>query len=285
MGNLSFSDTVAHCLHAVGARSYRRENAATAARRYRRLKAAFVPAIVALALFAGSSSSAAPAIKKSNWRSSAQWRPCFILHQKTRAFGDQVIYIADDALKIKSLGRNATTVSHAPFKKVVVFDDAHRTFYETSPDSSQAFVLQRMIGLIGADSNRCRWVKAESGEIAGLKAERYVADDGGLAKRREAVTLDSLVRDLKAHGFWVASDLPVSPAEADVLARLNGMPPIHKVPLRFVSPRKNKRPMVHLDTVSFERGSLKLTEFNVPYGYKRVPSEFATEPLDLFAEP
>lgn len=250
------------------------------------LKRRFFPgsAVIACFCLASAQALAVPAQKAPAPKAPARQENAWVLSQKTRVFGDQLVYITDRKVRIECPKRGAYTLSVSPFKKVFVVDYRNKTYYEADPESTKGVVMQRIYNLIGSNAQAPSWKVIEKSEIATLKAAHYVSTDRkGLLNSQEKLG-SNLIYHIQKDGFWVAED-PRLPAKcANVLAHLNGLPPVNKVPLRFVYGGKKVKCM--LDTTLCQRKPVSPAIFEIPRDYKKVSSEFHTTrgEIELFGD-
>ncbi len=199
--------------------------------------------------------------------------------------GEVEIAVTPQFLCVSSPTSSAVTVSKAPFKTVVAYNSAKKTFYETTPEAAGSFMVQRFLKLLGGDPHPKQWKKVENSVIAGVKAGRYVIDEKGVPLSEHSYDKgEKLLTDMRLLGFWVAEDLNVPPGAADIVLRMEGFPTIHKLPLRFhkAIPEPGQKPKV--DTYSIKKASFSPEKFQVPSGFRKTGAEYSlqTEELELF---
>ncbi|MCC7528499.1 MAG: hypothetical protein IT342_08255 [Candidatus Melainabacteria bacterium] len=198
--------------------------------------------------------------------------------------GDVEIAVTPEFLSISSPTRSGVTVSRAPFKTVVAYDSARKTYYETTPEAAGSFMIQRFLKILGGDPHPKKWKKVEDGVIAGVKAGRYVVDNAGLPAKHYTDKGEKVVSQMRNSGFWVAENLDIPPGAADIVLKMEGFPTIHKLPLKFQKPKPEAGVKPRVDTYSVKKTSFKPERFQIPSGYHKTGAEYSlqTDELELF---
>ncbi len=198
--------------------------------------------------------------------------------------GDVEIAVTPEFLCISSPTRSAVTVSRAPFKTVVAYDSAKRTYYETKPEAAGSFMIQRFLKLLGGDPHPKKWKKVEDGVIAGVKAGRYVVDSAKVPVKHSTEKGEKVISEMRNFGFWAAENLNVPPGAADIVLKMEGFPSIHKMPLLFEKSKADPHLRTKVFTYSVKKASFAPEKFQVPSGYRRAITEYSlqTDELELF---
>ncbi len=92
-------------------------------------------------------------------------------------------------------------------------------------------------------------------------------------QKKYDTSYDNAPDELKLSGYWVASNLKIPAAAANMVARLRGCPQIGKLPLRFIHVTKNNNRVAIIDTFSCEKRTMPLAAMSIPARYKRSLSE------------
>lgn len=200
--------------------------------------------------------------------------------------GDVDIAVTPEFLCISSPTRTAVTVSKAPFKTVVAYDSAKKTYYETKPEAAGSFMIQRFLKVLGADPHPLAqdWKKVEEKTIAGIKAGRYIVDRKRSAPEKIPETGEKVLSAIRDSGFWVAEGLDIPASAADIVLKMEGFPTIHKMPLYFQIPKKIPDKRARVSTYSVSKASFPLEKFQVPSGYRKEVAEYTMvgDELELF---
>lgn len=201
----------------------------------------------------------------------------YVIRQNSRQGGLETVYLSSCAVRVIQENSGRVTIAHAPNWNAVVLNPANRTYFD-SKNNTQALLMQRYMLLEGGDLSKVKWEAVERAKIAGVNAERYV--DASCKTKKYDYRFECVPEELRARGFWVAADLKVAPAAANLIARIRGCPQIGKVPLRFVHVTRNKNHVNSVDTLSVQKKLMPLEALDIPAGYKRTLTEYDGELKD-----
>lgn len=199
--------------------------------------------------------------------------------------GEVEIAVTPEYLCISSPTRTAVTVSRAPFKTVIAYDTAKKTYYETTPQAAGSFMIQRFLRLLGGDPHPKKWKKVEEKNIAGIRAGRYVADTGkGPAGKLSRERGEKVFSDMRISGFWAAESLDIPAGAADIVAKMEGFPTIQKLPVYFQLSKDSNDRRPRAATRSVVKAKFPLEKFQVPTGYHQSRAEYSLqgEEFELF---
>jgi hypothetical protein len=195
----------------------------------------------------------------------------YVIKQKTRQGGVETLYLSDTAVRNVQENAGRVTLAHAPQWNSIVLNTANHTYFD-SKNNTQATLMQRYMLFEGGDFSKCKWQPVEKAKIGSLDAERIV--DAGLGAKTKQIGYENVPEELKVSGFWVASNLKIPAAAANMVARLRGCPQVGKLPLRFVHVTKNNNRAVIIDTLSCEKKNMPQAAMSIPVGYKRSLTEY-----------
>ncbi len=199
--------------------------------------------------------------------------------------GDVDIAVTPQYLCISHPKRTAVTVSKAPFKTVIAYDTAKKTYYETTPEAAGSFMIQRFLKLLGSDPHPQKWKKVEEKVIAGVRAGRYVLDRGRAAPpKTPSETGERIFQDMRVSGFWAAEDLNIPPGAADIVSKMEGFPSIGRLPIYFQFSKDNPDRRPRVATRSVTRGRFPAEKFQVPSGFRKSRTEYSlqSDEFELF---
>ena len=195
----------------------------------------------------------------------------YVLKQTSRQGGAETLFVSDDAVRIVQENAGRWTLASSPGWSPIVLNTVNHTYCEAKGDSRN-LLMQRYMMIEGGDLTKCKWKPVEKAKIGSLAAERVIDANSASADREAA--FDSMADELKICGFWVASDLKISPGAANLVARIRGCPQIGRFPLRFIHITRAGRKSVIIDTFSCEKKSMPLAEMRIPAGYRRTRTEY-----------
>lgn len=192
--------------------------------------------------------------------------------------GDVEIAVTPEYLCISNPTRTGVTVSRAPFKTVVAYDCARKTYYETTPEAAGSFMIQRFLKLLGGDPHPKKWKKVEEKNIAGIRAGRYVVDSGnGPQVKMSGERGEKVFADMRVSGFWAAEGLNIPAAAADIVAKMEGFPTIQRLPVYFQLSKNTKDSRPRVATRSVVKAKFPLEKFQVPSGFQRSRAEYSLQ--------
>lgn len=198
--------------------------------------------------------------------------------------GDVDIAVTPEFLCISSPTRSDVFVSRAPFKTVIAYDFAKKTYYETKPEAAGSFMIQRFLKLLGGDPHPKKWKKVEERIIAGVKAGRYVVDSSSGPVKQSNEKGEKVIAEMRTCGFWAAENLNVPPGAADIVLKMEGFPTIHKLPLLFEKSKVDPHLRAKVSTHSVTKATFPPEKFQVPSGYRKAVAEYSLQgdELELF---
>lgn len=198
--------------------------------------------------------------------------------------GDVDIAVTPEFLCISSPVRTAVTVSKAPFKSVIAYDSAKKTYYETKPEAAGSFMIQRFLKVVGADPHPKNWKKVEDKTIAGVNAGRYIVDRPPDTADKVPQPGEKVLQAMRNSGFWVAEGLNIPAGACDIVLKMEGFPTIHKMPLYFQIPKSAPDKRARVSTYSVSKASFSKEKFQVPTGYRKQIAEYTLvgDELELF---
>lgn len=201
----------------------------------------------------------------------------YVIRQHSRQGGLETVYLSASAVRVIQENSARVTLAHAPNWNAVVLNPINRTYFD-SKNNTQALLMQRYMLLEGGDLSKVRWEAVEKSKIAGVDAERYV--DARCKTQKYDYRIECVPDELRVCGFWVAENLKVAPAAANLIARIRGCPQIGKLPLRFVHVTRNNNHINIVDTLSVQKRMMPLAALGIPAGYKRTLTEYDGELKD-----
>lgn len=199
--------------------------------------------------------------------------------------GEVEIAVTPEYLCISNPTRTGVTVSRAPFKTIVAYDSAKKTYYETTPEAAGSFMIQRFLKLLGGDPHPKKWKKVEEKDIAGIRAGRYVVDTGsGPAVKMSREKGEKVFADMRSSGFWAAEDLNIPAGAADIVAKMEGFPTIQRLPVYFQLSKNSNDSRPRVATRSVVKAKFPLEKFQVPSGFQKSRAEYSmqSEEFELF---
>ncbi len=187
------------------------------------------------------------------------------LTQKSTAMGDLYTYVSPSGLKwtVPKLGANISTMG--PSWSVTMYNDKTRLYYATTFQEWQKTISRRDSRT--AEMKSRPWQLAGAGNVAGLKATKYTMKNAAPAAGGRNLNAVSSAE------CWVASDIPVPPGVADMLANTYGMPKTKYFPLRISYTGSDGRTVTALDTFRSESRAIPANYFGLPGGYKLASSQ------------
>jgi len=190
------------------------------------------------------------------------------LTQRSEALGDQYIYVSPNGFKWQNPKSGANIVSTGPSWGVTMFNDKSRSMYQTTFREWQAQVQARTGGS-AAQMQNSAWTKAGSGNIAGLRATKYVMQGGSQPLQAGKRTLASV----QSATCWIADEIEIPPALAEMLAAAYGMPKTKYFPLRVTYSSNNGANKVALDTYHSKTCPIPGGFYGYPGGYAVASSQ------------
>jgi hypothetical protein len=187
------------------------------------------------------------------------------LTQRSTQMGDLYTYVSPNGLKwtVPKIGANIAT--QGPNWNVAMYNDKTRSYYTTTFQQWQQTITRK--DQRSLEMRQRPWSKAGSGSVAGLKATKYVMQNSTpVAGRRN-------LNAVAAAECWVADDITVPAAVADMLANTYGMPKTKYFPLRISYTGTDGKAGIALDTYRAETRAIPATAFGSPQGYKLVASQ------------
>ncbi len=195
----------------------------------------------------------------------------FVIKQNSRQGGLETLYLSNNAMRLVQENAGRITIASAPKWNAVVLNPSNRTYFDSN-NNTQSMLMQRYMILEGGDLSKCKWHPVEKAKIGSIDAERLV--DANCSAKKYDIGCELVPEELKISGFWVASNLQIPSAAANLMARVRGCPPVGKLPLRFIHITKNKNRTVVVDTLSCQRKMMPMTVMSIPPGYKRTLTEY-----------
>ena len=209
--------------------------------------------LVVSAIFVGSA--AAATAQEQGWA----------LTQRSTQMGDLYTYVSPNGLKwtVPKIGANIAT--QGPSWNVSMYNDKTKSYCNTTFQQWQQTIARKDQRSI--EMRQRPWSKAGGGTIAGLKATKYVMQNATPTAGKRSLSAVSSAE------CWVADDITVPAAVADMLANTYGMPKTKYFPLKITYTGPDGRPGIALDTYRAEARAMPAGAFSSPQGYKLVASQ------------
>ena len=147
-----------------------------------------------------------------------------LIEQHGSVVGSQLIYIAPTAVRIDCVKKGTTVICKAPDWKVCSYSLETKKWFET-PFAQYISLFKPALVIYGLDLSGYRMKKSGVEHLNGRDCSIYMPiPKNGAGK-------DPLAQ--RIHGIWVADDLPTANQVGDLLEREVGLPPMHKVLIKF----------------------------------------------------
>ncbi|MBX3072626.1 hypothetical protein KF913_01840 [Candidatus Obscuribacterales bacterium] len=187
------------------------------------------------------------------------------LTQRSTQMGDLYTYVSPNGLKwtVPKIGANIAT--QGPGWNVSMYNDKTKSYYTTTFQQWQQTIMRK--DQRSLEMRQRPWSKAGSGNVAGLKATKYIMQNSAPVAGRRSLNA------VAAAECWVADDITVPAAVADMLANTYGMPKTKYFPLRISYTGTDGKPGIALDTYRAEARAMPANAFAFPQGYKLVASQ------------
>jgi hypothetical protein len=175
----------------------------------------------------------------------------WILHQRSDYLGQQTLYLSPQGMKVTS--RAINTIVFVPTRKVVLYNDKTKSFFESNYDQW----CKKYAGPPpGSDGRKVQ--KGKTGEIAGVKAVQYFFQN--IEKGKFRVTEE----------YWAASDTSLPAKVIEAVDKVSNFPPGLGIPLKIFRINEKGGRVTALDTMSCERAAVPVSVFKSPTGYSPV---------------
>lgn len=185
----------------------------------------------------------------------------WVLTQRSKEMGDQYVYLSPNGLKCVNPRQGVGLVARAPSWNVFFYNEKTRLYYSLTFDS-----WRRKLEARRRAPRNIAWRKSQSGNVAGLKATKYVASNS---------TASSVGRGnaWSSADCWVADQIKVPQRLAEMLTTVYGLPTTQAVPLRVTYTDLNGREETILDTYQQQSTPVPDSYLTAPSGYKLAKSE------------
>lgn len=190
------------------------------------------------------------------------------LTQRSEALGDQYIYVSTGGFKWQNPKSGANIVSTAPGWGVTMYNDKSRAYFQTTFAEWQKQVAARKGGDRAEQMQNSAWSKAGSGNIAGLKATKYVMRGGSQPLTGGKRTL----AQVQSATCWIADEIEIPAPLAEMLSAAYGMPRTKYFPLK-VTYQSNGANKVALDTYHCKTCPIPGNFYSYPGGYTLAGSQ------------
>jgi hypothetical protein len=185
----------------------------------------------------------------------------WVLTQRSKELGDQYVYLSQTGLKCINPRQGIGIVTKAPNWTVSIFNEKTKLYYSLTFDQ-----WKRKLASRGRNPSQISWRKGQGGQIAGLKATRYVmtntAPHAGRS-RSEWVAAD----------YWVADQIRVPEQLANMLTATYDLPVTHCVPLRLSYTDAGGRSETVLDTYQQQATAVPDSYLTCPTGLRLAKNE------------
>ncbi len=190
----------------------------------------------------------------------------WVLTQRSTTMGDLYTYVSPQGLKwtVPKLGANIATMG--PNWMVNMYNEKTKAYYTTNFTEWQRDLAKRDGRSQAMRANP--WVKAGAGNVAGLKATKYV-----MQNKSPVTGGGKTLNSVSNAECWVADDIEVPAQVADMLSNTYGMPKTKYFPLKIAYRDSNGRAVTALDTYRSESRPIAQNYFACPSGFKLVSSK------------
>jgi hypothetical protein len=204
----------------------------------------------------------------------AHTRDGWILHQKSKLAGDDVVELVSDGLKITFPRTSMVLISKAPKWDIDVYNQSAKTHYKCP--------LSKFVGF-----GRLGFAIAVGFHYANVpltrttQITRYLATDVhsyGASPAYLKEMKENLKRDRKLHGMaksalaLTAKSWNLPAQEGLILSRLYGLAELQEPPLKFECIDNEGDKKLGLDTEKVVKSKIADSEFVEPQNYKLVPT-------------
>lgn len=174
--------------------------------------------------------------------------------------------VSANALRVSSGKGKIVMLMTAPSWNVVLLNTQAKTMFQTTLNDwlKTASQDKRHNTMEGAT-----WKRGATNKIAQMRACAFVMDKPPAKPVSQPGT--RVRAPVTSAELWVAQDIETSPAVSNLFAKLYGIPDCRRLPLRLLT-GSNGPATMRLDTVAASGVALSSSQFQVPGGYKSVPS-------------
>ena len=190
----------------------------------------------------------------------------WVLTQRSQTMGDQYVYVTPSAFKWVNPKMGANVITTSPSWTVTMFNDKTKAYYDTTFQEWKSQLASR--SKMAPEMQANKWVKSGSGEVAGMKATKYVMQGSGVAKRLPNGKVSNNLGSVKQAECWLSDDITVPAQLSEVLSSAYGLPLTRFFPLRVTYVTGAGKAGTALDTYRSQACSLPETYFRKPQGYQ-----------------
>ena len=187
----------------------------------------------------------------------------YVLQQKSASYGDEVCYIAPDALRIDLKASDCAVYVLKPFTEIEIVNSRQKTFFRGALATWEGKPLRTKGYVRNCLKQGCIWQKLSPSEICSMPADHLVLEDPApnkVGKKRSRLD------------YWQASDLIVNPILANAFAQLGGLAITKKLPLKYEYKTGGVTSTL-FDTQRIEMKAVDAKLFVIPPKLKRVDSD------------
>lgn len=187
-----------------------------------------------------------------------------LLDVKSDYFGNSLMKVSKDGIRIDSKKLGITIVSHAPNWSVIAFNEHSKSFYEATLEDWKKRVSSRS----GIKQGKQEIKQTGTAKIKGqnVRVYRWIDERTKSLKRPDKIVVTDL--------YAMQSKLVPKQAAA-VISSASDLPPDFGLPMRITRSQKGKETATILDTLNCKEGLIAKADFYQPKGFKRVSSEVA----------
>jgi hypothetical protein len=183
----------------------------------------------------------------------------WILTQRSRQLGDQYVYLSEEGLKCINPKQGFGLVTQAPNWHIGIFNNKTKLYYTLSLDA-----WKQKLNFRTKLPTNISWNKAETTNIAGLRATHYVMHNQATQEQGNSML---------SADYWVADDIKVPPQLANMLSSVYGLPTMQNVPLRLAYTDTNGKVETVLDTYQQQSAPIPANSYTVPANYALAKNE------------
>ncbi len=188
------------------------------------------------------------------------------LYQESKLFGSHEIFASADGVKIVNKKLGTCVVVRLPSMQFAMYNQRMKLIHERKLATWKGGIAHRM-KVIFPDQLDFKFVKAGTEQIAGAKTTIWECTNVG----QNRLTKSGELRKPKLYKCFLAEQIKVPEAAANMVAQYYDFPRLGKIPLRVThgnGPHKTR-----LDTVKVERMDVPASAYAIPQNLKFVKDE------------
>ncbi|HEY9777033.1 MAG TPA: hypothetical protein V6C81_24925 [Planktothrix sp.] len=184
-----------------------------------------------------------------------------VLKQKATVSGDTIVYICSLGMRIDNPGLHTIIIAPAPKFNVLMYNTESKSYFDTTPQKFEGRFNRALAAIYGPVVALKGWNKIGDYSDKSLPAAHYRR----IVDRREDIELGT---QLTRSDAWGLTGVSLPEPVRNILAKMNNLPPLPIVPLRFVFWNADRSYASPLDTKSITMVKINASLFARPPGLK-----------------